>query len=180
MDVRTFVSIPIPNTSGLDPFMRDLKGIRGIKPSPTAQMHITLKFIGDIPEEKVDVVEECVLKSVSGISKGRISVKGTGAFPNQKAPRIIWAGVETSLPLEKMSADIGSRLEAEGIPFDTKPFKPHITVARVEGRPDISRILRNYSATEFASFICPAVLIMKSELSPKGATHTIMRMCELR
>lgn len=108
MDVRTFVSIPIPNTSGLDPFMRDLKGIRGIKPSPTAQMHITLKFIGDIPEEKVDVVEECVLKSVSGISKGRISVKGTGAFPNQKAPRIIWAGVETSLPLEKMSADIGS------------------------------------------------------------------------
>ncbi len=177
--VRVFVSIPVPNTSGLDPLMRDLKGVRGVKPSPSKQMHITLKFIGDVPEESIDAIGGCVSESIAGISGGRITLRGVGAFPNQRAPRIVWTGVETDLPLTRISDDLGRRLGAEGIPFDPKPFKPHVTVARIEGRPDLSRIMRNYSATEFASFICPAVLVMRSDLSPEGASHTILKVCEL-
>lgn len=180
VNARVFVSIPVPNTSGLDPLLRDLKGIRGVRPSPSKQMHITLKFIGDIPEENVDAVRDCVSESVAGVSRGRITLRGVGAFPNQRAPRIVWTGVETDLPLARISEELGRRLGAEGIPFDGKPFEPHVTVARVDGRPDLSRIVRNYSSVEFASFICPAVLVMKSELSPEGASHTIMRVCELR
>ncbi len=180
MGIRTFVSVPVPNTSGFAPFLRDLGMIRGVRPSKEAQMHITLNFLGDVPEDRIDDVGNIVSDAVSGVSGGRITVKGTGVFPNPRSPRVIWAGVETEIPLADISERIRKGLSAEGIPCDTKPFKPHITVARIEGKADISRPLRNYSSAEFASFICPAVLVMKSELTPAGPIHTILKMCELR
>ncbi len=178
--VRTFVSVPVPNTSGFAPFIRDLSAIRNVRPSRETQMHITLNFLGDVPEDRIDDIGDIVSDAVSDVSRGRIAVKGTGVFPNPRSPRVIWAGVETEIPLAEISERIGRRLSAEGIPCDTKPFKPHITVARIDGKADISRPLRNYSSAEFASFICPAVLVMKSELTPAGPVHTILRMCELR
>ncbi|MBE6526783.1 MAG: RNA 2',3'-cyclic phosphodiesterase [Thermoplasmata archaeon] len=177
---RVFVSIPVGNASGLEPLYRDLSGKRGVRTSPKFQLHITLCFIGEIPEERVEEVGEIVSASVKGIKPGRITLKGVGCFPNPKRPRILYVGLETGIPLESLASEIRRRLSTNGIPFDEKPFKPHITVGRIQGPADLSVLIGKYRTTEFATFIAHDVMVMGSELSPEGAKHTILKSCELR
>lgn len=180
MKTRMFISVPVPNSAGLAPFIRDIGEIRGVRTSPPGQLHITLRFIGDIDDERTDEVADIVSKAVKGVRPGRITLKGTGAFPNVKRPRVIWTGIDTALPLEKIAERISEGLDSAGIPYDPKPFKPHITVARVRNNANVSTILRKYSDMEFATFICPSVKVMGSELTPNGAVHTILADCDLR
>ena len=176
---RVFISIPVGNALGLEPLYRDLSRIRGVKTSPTFQLHITLCFIGDVPDERVEEIGEIVNTSVKGVRGGRITLKGVGCFPNPKRPRIVYAGIEMDIPLEQLSDEIRRRLSSAGIPFDEKPFKPHITVGRIQGQPDLTMTINKYRTTEFASFISRDVMVMGSELSPAGAKHTILRACDL-
>ncbi len=176
---RVFISIPVNNAHDLEPLFRDLSRIRGVKSTPAYQLHITLCFIGDIPDERVEEVNEIVKTSVAGIRKGRVTLKGAGCFPNPKRPRVVWAGLESDIPLSQIAGEIARRLDAAGIPHDDKPFKPHITVGRVQGTPDLTTIVNKYRTTEFASFLCRDVMVMKSELLPEGARHTILCACDL-
>ncbi len=180
MKIRTFISIPVPNTMGLDPLMRDLKSVRGLRTANIRQLHITLRFLGDVDEERIDEVEGIVNDAVRDVNRSRLNLKGVGLFPNERAPRVMWVGIDTELPLVRMAEEISAGLRAAGIPFDEKPFKPHITVGRMEGRCNIAPMLNKYRTTEFTTYIPPAVHIMKSELTPRGAEHTILRVCELK
>lgn len=180
MDVRTFISIPVPNTAGLEPLVRDLKTVRGVKVSPVKNIHITLKFLGDVPEERLEEVDAIVKDAVRGVKPGRITVKGFGAFPNTRNPRVLWAGLDTDLPLAEISERIGKGLSRVGLPYDEKPFKPHITVGRVDGKAELTNMFGKYKTTEFTTFVCPSVMVMKSELRPTGAVHTIQEVCYLQ
>ncbi len=179
MKIRTFISIPVPNTMGLDPLMRDLKTVRGLRTVNVRQLHITLRFLGDVEEDRIDEIEAIVNDVLRGVRRCRLNLKGTGVFPNERAPRVMWVGIDTELPLAHIAEELSVRLESAGIPFDGKPFKPHITVGRIEGRCNITPMLNKYRTTEFTTYIPPAVHIMKSELTPRGAEHTILRVCEL-
>ena len=177
--IRVFVSIPMPNTAGLLPLIDDLSKIRGVRTSPPGQMHITLRFIGDVDEERVDDIEAAVKESIADIRPSRITLKGIGAFPNPRIPRVIWAGISTDMPLLEISERLSKKFRTINIPFDEKPFRPHITVARVEGKANLVHEFSRYRTTEFATYIPNAVYVMKSELTPKGAVHTILRACYL-
>lgn len=180
MEVRTFVSIPVPNAAGLEPLLRDLRTVRGVRTTAPAQLHITLRFIGDLDEERTDEVTEIVSQAVKGLKPARVTLKGTGAFPSVSRPRTIWVGVETDLPLQRMSESISRGLDRAGIGYDPKPFKAHITVARVQGTPNAAPMLRKYADTEFATFVCTSVKVMRSELTPSGAKHYVLGDCDLR
>ncbi|MDD4668859.1 MAG: RNA 2',3'-cyclic phosphodiesterase [Candidatus Methanomethylophilus sp.] len=179
MNVRTFVSVPVPNSAGLGPLMKDLGLVHGVRRAAAAQLHITLRFIGDLPEERIDEVGECVDKAVNGRGAGQVRLRGMGAFPNERTPRVLGVAVDTSIPLAAIAAEISRRFVLQKIPYDPKPFNPHLTVARVEGRPNMVPLMHKYADTEFASFYCTSVLVMKSELSPCGAIHTVLRSCDL-
>ncbi len=180
MKLRTFISIPVPNTMGLSPLIRDLKTVRGLRTANLKQLHITLRFLGDVDEERIDDVENIVNEVIRGIHRSRLNLKGTGVFPNERAPRVMWVGIDTELPLAHIAEEISVRLEKAGIPFDEKPFKPHITVGRIEGRCNIVPMLNKYRTTEFTTYIPPAIHIMKSELTSSGAEHTILRVCDFQ
>lgn len=180
MKIRVFVSIPVPNTAGLEPLIRDLRTVRGVRTANIKQLHITLRFIGDVDEERIDEIGNIVSETVSGISRSRLSLKGMGTFPNERNPKILWAGIDTALPLAHIAEELSVKFSKAGIPFDEKPFKPHVTVGRIEGRCNISPMLGKYRTTEFTTCIPPAVYVMKSELKPTGAEHTILRVCEFR
>ncbi len=180
MKIRTFISIPVPNTMGLDPLMRDLKSVRGLRTSNIRQLHITLRFIGDVDEERIDEIGDIVDDVLKGVRRGRLNLKGTGVFPNERNPRVLWVGIDTELPLAHIAEELSVRFRQAGIPFDEKPFKPHITVGRIEGRCNIGPMLNKYRTTEFTTYVPPAVHVMKSEFTPGGVEHTILRVCELR
>lgn len=180
MLIRTFISIPVPNTMGLKPLIRDIQAIRGLKPSSINQLHITLRFIGDVEEDRIDEIEEIVNNAIRNVKRGRLNLKGVGAFPNERNPRILWVGIDSELPLVKITEEISRGLKSAGIQFDEKPFKPHITVGRIEGHPNLTHLINNYRNMEFTTYIPDSIRIMKSELTPKGAEHTIMRVCYLK
>ena len=180
MKIRVFVSIPVPNTAGLNPLIRDLKTVRGVRTSNVGQLHITLRFIGDVDEERVDEIGDIVSDAVSDVHRARLSLKGLGCFPNERNPKVLWVGIDTALPLAHIAERLSEGFEKTGIPFDGKPFKPHVTVGRIDGRCNIAPMLGKYRTTEFTTCIAPAAYVMKSELKPTGAEHTILKVCEFR
>ncbi len=179
MDYRVFISIHLPDTEDLRCAIDDLKDIEGMRTSPPDQMHITLKFIGDVNENKIPKIKECVRKACEGVSPFRITLRGTGAFPNPRRPSVVWIGADPEDIMSGIARRIGDNLRCIGIGFDDKRFKSHITIGRCRDPVNIDEFLNRYSETEFMSFECSEVLVMRSVLGPRGAKHTVLERIEL-
>ncbi len=174
MLIRTFISIPVPDTPEMASLRRDISKIDGVRVSPPEQTHITLRFIGDVDDSKIKRIVRAVEESVSGIAPFRIDVRGLGAFPRNDRPNIVWMGLEPSEVLTDISERISSGLASSNIRFDTKPFKAHITVGRCREGTKMPGFFESHKDQDYCSFICREILVMKSELGPKGAKHTVL------
>lgn len=179
MKIRMFISIPVKDPEALRPILSDAKFTKNVRASPISQMHITVRFIGDIDDGKTKKVVRCISEAVEGIEPFKITIKGTGCFPNRKRPSVIWIGAEPEGTLRTIADRLSDKLRAANIQFDEKPFKSHITVGRCSGPVDIDGLLDKYSGTEFESFQCDEILVMRSELSPQGAKHTVLERVPL-
>ncbi len=179
MMIRVFVAVHVPRTEAADGLRSDLKAA-GARTVPPDQTHITLSFIGDIDEKKVGRVTECVRRAVDGFSPFEVSVSGTGAFPNESRPSVVWMGVEPAGLLRAIARNLDGALTAAGIGHDSKPFKAHVTVARCRDGLNARGLFERHSRTGFCSFECREVLVMKSVLSPKGAEHTVLARVPLK
>jgi len=180
MNVRTFISLPIPANENIIRLLNELKCSKNIKVTSEKNIHMTLCFIGDIDEKKIEIVKECVNRSIAGINSSSIELKGLSAFPNTRNPHIIWIGLRSDIPLKKISYSIGKELDMVNIGHDHKPFNPHITLGRMSGNSDISIKLEKYADMTFGTVYCDRILIMKSELFPSGAKYTILDSIELQ
>ena len=187
-DVRTFIAIEMP-----EEIKKELASVRGelkkrlgnagriswAKPETT---HLTLKFLGDVPEEKIKTIEEALRLSARGIKTFNISITGIGGFPNLENPRVLWAGTFESAELKNLHAAIEGSLYAIGFEKDEKPFSPHLTLARIkspfEGKK-LSKAIKELKTDGVpmhsmgrADFIADSVILFKSEIDSKGAVHT--------
>ena len=174
MKIRMFLSIPIKDTESIRPILDDVKSIQGVRASPMSQMHITVRFIGDIDDGKTKRVVKAVRDAVTDIEPFTVSIGGAGCFPNPERPSVLWIGARPEDTLRTIANRISGNLKASNISFDEKPFKAHITVGRCNGNPDISGFLEKYAVTEFSTFLCDEILVMRSELSPSGAKHSVL------
>ncbi len=170
--IRVFISIPVPDTAPLQGIMKDIRVMDGVKPSPENQMHLTMKFIGDVDDRKVPRIADAVTKAVEGIPPFEISLEGAGAFPNARDARVVWVGAKPADTLKRIADGIGENLS--GIKFDDKPFKSHMTIGRCSAKKDVSSLVSRYKDTEFMRFECAEVLVMRSELSRSGAKHSVL------
>lgn len=177
--VRTFISIPVQGRDSLKPVLDDLSNAAGVRCSPPGQLHITLRFVGDVDASRIDRMERCVRAAVEGIHPFEISVAGVGAFPNRSRPSVVWVGASPQDILAGMADRIGAELDSAGIDYDGKPFKSHVTVGRCRGPADLSAVFDRYGRTEFTRFVCSHVDIMGSELTPRGAMHRVLRRIDL-
>lgn len=171
--IRAFVSIPIPDTPGIERLREELRDA-GLRPSPPEQTHITLRFIGDIDESLIGTLTSCVERSVSGFRPFELKVSGMGAFPNEGRPSVIWMGASPGDIMGAMAGRLGSELRRAGIGFDTKPFKPHVTMARVRGQQVPRGIFEDHRYEVFATTECTEVRVMSSVLGPGGARHSVL------
>ena len=178
-DIRVFISIEIPDKSSLDGPISHLRGVKGVRTSPPEQVHITLRFIGDVDESRVDDIEDCVRRAAEGTGPFEVVVSGAGAFPKRERPSVVWIGASPQKTMASLADAIGRNLQAAGIQFDTKPFKSHITVGRCRGPADLSGFFDRFGDTESTRFTCDEILVMRSVLSPSGAKHTVLRRVEL-
>ena len=178
-NIRTFVSIEIPDKTSLDNPLADLRTLKGIRTSPAEQIHITLRFIGDVDESKIDVIADCVARAVKGTKPFKIKVSGAGAFPKRERPSVVWIGASPQNVMSNIAERLGRNLQEAGIGFDSKPFKSHVTIGRCRDPVDLSEFFDKYIDMEFCEFECTEILVMKSVLGPKGAKHTVLRRVSL-
>ena len=178
--VRTFISIDVPLTDKIQCALDHLKGIGNVRPVNVSQIHLTLSFIGDIDLRKAEKLCSSLESELSDFTEFQLCVKGAGRFPPKGNPRVIWLGFEDSEKLSILADKVRSVLDSLKIGYDGKKFSPHLTLARTNGPADISEFIKSYSEEEFSRFTCSSVKVMKSELSPKGARHTVMKRIELK
>lgn len=180
-NVRAFIAIEIPEeikkelASIRDELKKNLGKVSNISWAKPETTHLTLKFLGDVPEEKIKTIEEALRLSAAGIKAFNISITGIGCFPNLENPRVLWAGTQESAEIKNLHAAIEDSLHAVGFEKEEKPFKPHLTLARIKNQAEgrkISKAIKELKTDIKADFTADSVILFKSELHLKGAVHT--------
>ena len=184
--IRTFVAIELeaPVRQALAQAQATLRGqlqktvpdvrIQWVKPE---SIHLTLKFLGDIPEDRVPGIQAALARVASGHARFAVAVEGLGVFPDVRAPRVVWIGLTAHVDaLTRLTADIETALVAIGCSPDPKPFHPHLTLARIKERSrDVGRALSDGGllayATQREEMTVAVVSLMKSDLQPPGSGY---------
>jgi len=184
MTFRGFIAVDLPRSPALDALAADLrKASSSLKVVSTDQLHLTLKFLGDVEEGLVPEIVAIIRKATADVPPFEIRVQGTGAFPNASHMNVIWVGIEGAEPLAKIAAALDISLEALGFRRERRPWKAHVTLARVKGSRDLDavrRIVESHAADPFGTSRIDAVPLKKSVLTPQGARYTIVESVALR
>jgi 2'-5' RNA ligase len=177
--MRLFVALELPATvrENLGALLESLRAVspqtRWVRPE---NLHLTLKFIGEAAETKLAAIRSALAGARSD-QPTTVIFRGLGFFPNEKRPRVFWAGIEASPNLKTLAAEIDRATEKLGIPREQRPFSPHLTLARFEP-PELPEKLRSAiqenSAREFGSFRTNQYHLIESKLKPSGAEYTTL------
>jgi 2'-5' RNA ligase len=171
----------------LDDIFGAIKQIRGkVKAVAPGNVHLTMKFLGDIPVSMKDEIVDVMKESVEGVKPFELTFKGVGAFPKRTYVKVLWVGVEGAEGVEAMRT-IASRLNngmAElGFKKDKRGFSPHLTVARVQyirEKKGIDLIFKGFEDKEFGSVRIGNIKLKKSVLSPRGPTYSTVEEVALQ
>ena len=155
----------------------------GVRWCPPDQLHITLKFLGEVPPQRLGDVTRIVEDAAAALAPADIVISVIGVFPGPHAPRILWAGVTDAAGVcAAFVQRADAPLAALGIPLETRPFSPHITLARGKS-PDGSRTLRRILASaappKSVSQRIQRVTLFESRLGPRGPQYTALQRAEL-
>jgi RNA 2',3'-cyclic 3'-phosphodiesterase len=139
-------------------------------------IHLTLKFLGDVPEAKVAGVLQGMTDAAQGTGTLRFEVSGAGAFPSAKAPRVLWLGLTgDTARLAALQRAVEDAMAAAGFEREERNFSPHLTLARIRfprPRDNWERRIEGIRDVRLGGFDADRVSLMKSELHPGGAVYT--------
>lgn len=147
-------------------------GLPGVAWIETAQLHLSLRFIGEVDEQDASRIQTCLLKVRQ--PSFQLTLAGVGAFPQSKNPRVIWVGVEKNEALLQLRNKIERQLNCIGIPGEKRKFHPHVTLGRVKNKK-ISRMgdyLAHYDLFRAEPYVVEHFTLFSSLLSPSGAKYT--------
>lgn len=150
--LRTFIGIAISPDPALRRVIRSLGEMgTAIKPVARDGLHLTLKFLGDTPQEQVPQVLTVVQEAAAGFGRFTLRLAGLSAFPNTRRPSVVWVGVEDAEPLIAIAGELEARLEPLGYEPEGRDFTPHLTIARVRRKPPpaLFEMFEGHEATEF-------------------------------
>lgn len=174
MRLFTAVDLSPDVIRALDRLIAALRPAARIKWSPAANLHITTKFIGDWPEERF-VELTGALRGLPPRAPIPIEVRGLGFFPNPRAPRVFWAGVQASTGLPELARETDRTLNRLGVPLESRPFSPHLTLARIKEPVPLDRLHQAIAAlasTGFGAFQVDRFCLYQSALNPSGSVYT--------
>ena len=188
--IRSFIAIDLPDTLNeeltqvSDALQVKLKGMP-IRWVPVPNIHLTLKFLGDVSERNIVMINEILLAEVTSHKQFEISVGGFGVFPNYRRPRVIWVGVEAPEELHHLHRRIDIETTRLGYAPDQRKFDPHLTFGRVSRNANpgevrkISSELKQYKLGFLGATRITEVNLFRSDLSPKGAVYSKLYTAQL-
>ena len=179
---RTFCAIELPAELS-SPVTEHIKQLRTEVPQISAswnrdgKFHITLKFLGEIPQSQVKDVSEAADRAVEETVRFKMVVEQAGVFPKHGSPRILWIGITDSEgQLPRLQARLDDECAKRGFAKEDRPFHPHLTLARLR-RPEGARTLAlKHKELGFGpvEVNVSELLVFRSELGQEGSKYTVI------
>jgi len=170
----TAIDLPADVLDNLESLLERLKPTAPLRWSLRENLHVTTKFIGEWPEHRRAELE-AVLAGLTAFDPIPISLRGLGFFPHERAPRVFWVGVEAGPGLADLARQTDAALARLGVPAETRPFSPHLTLARIKEPVPLARLKRAIAelpSKEFGCFQADRFYLYLSELRPGGSVYT--------
>jgi len=179
--IRCFLAIELPAEikSDIDHYLAGLKKFSpSIRWTRSTNIHITLKFLGDIETEILSKVTSALI-SISEIFKPfTISIAGSGVFPGEKNPRVIWLGIKSDIDnmFYKNYQWIENKLGLLGFEKERRKFSPHLTIGRIKHPQNMTNLFDYMKEKPFPEkqFLVNEIVLMQSILKPSGAEYTML------
>ncbi|HYF91197.1 MAG TPA: RNA 2',3'-cyclic phosphodiesterase [Symbiobacteriaceae bacterium] len=181
---RCFVAVEVKDAGLLRTLDAAQMGLRRafgtpdpVKWVPAHQFHFTLKFLGEVEAAAAARAMAAVRRAAAGAAPFSAAMRGLGCFPGPVRPSVLWAGVaEGADGLGQLAARVEQELAREGFPPERRPFKPHLTLGRVREGAFVPRAaveaLAEAERQDFGRFGVERLVLMKSELTPRGPIYT--------
>jgi 2'-5' RNA ligase len=174
--MRLFAGIDLPAEvrRNLARLIGRLRPAAPLKWSSADNLHVTTKFIGEWPEDRLSELV-AALGGLPERAPFQIAIGGLGWFPNAREPRVFWAGVTAPPALAELARDTDSVLARLSIPAETRAFSPHLTLARIKDRPPLEGIhqaLAALGSDSFGDFSADRFYLYLSERSASGSVYT--------
>ncbi len=180
---RSFIAVDIP--AGVQEALGQVEDklrerlpdtpIRWVEPE---KIHLTLKFLGDVSRENLDMVKKILSSEVAKRQAMEIGIGGMGAFPKMRHPRVVWVGVEAPEELHALRRGIEDGVARLGYEYDKYDFTPHLTLGRVSRKAssrevrNVGKVLHDFQVGFIGVARVDKVHIYRSDLQPDGAVYT--------
>jgi 2'-5' RNA ligase len=187
--MRLFVAIdfPVGLRRTLQRVCREISpSLANVRWTRPESLHLTLKFLGDTAAEHVPDVRDALSAALQSRPAGSFSLAGLGAFPNERRPTVVWAGIADGVDwLAGLAASVDAALVPLGFPPEKRPFQPHVTLGRVRPgtRWPAEAAKREFAARAeqaFGELAADTVVLYASTLAPTGAIHEPLDRYSLR
>jgi RNA 2',3'-cyclic 3'-phosphodiesterase len=183
--IRSFIAISLSPEiyQNLEGVLRELKSRlpgAAVRWVPAKNIHLTLKFLGDVSVANVDMLTKMLQTEASRHQPFEISVGGLGAFPTTHRPRVVWVGLQAPAELISLQRGVDVETARLGYASEDRPFSPHLTLGRVsrnaspEEIRQLSEVLEHYKVGFLGAARVQSVHLYRSDLQPSGAVYTRM------
>jgi 2'-5' RNA ligase len=176
--VRLFVAVNLPADlraavwAAAEPARRGSPPVRWVG---SDGIHVTLKFLGEVGDERVDELRQSLGRAAAGIRRFTLELAGGGVFPGPSRPRVFWAGIVAEPQLELLQHAVEREIAPLGFPTEARAFRPHVTLGRAErdaAPGDLRRAAERIAAVAFSgSALVETADLMRSRPSPRGAVY---------
>ncbi len=176
--VRLFVAVTLPAEikRRLEPLYEALcrtgADCKWVEPG---NYHFTLKFLGEVPVERLPVVKDGLAVAARGVAPFQVELAGAGGFPSLREPRVIWIGVGKGREaLEQLARRVEESLAGRGFPREARPFSAHLTLGRARSRRGMEAVLQVLGTRQEetrGTFTVDHLVLMKSRLTPRGPIY---------
>ena len=179
--MRAFIAVEIDPKAKqkISEFISILKKSEAdVKWATEDQMHLTLKFLGNIYKDKIQGISDAISTISNNFKSFTINFSEIGAFPNINHPRVIWLGINKgSESLKILNNKIESALEKLGFTKESRKFEPHLTLARIRSSKNISnlkKLIGEISCDIGNEMPIGKLILFQSKLNPKGAVYSVL------
>ena len=184
--IRAFIGVRIaPETMGkiAEAVIQLKQRVSGIRWIAQENVHLTLKFLGQIDETRIEPIGQALQDALRPFSRFTINAKGLGVFPEIKRPQVLWVGL-TGDSLSPLASAIDNALEPLGFAKETRAFRPHLSIGRWRRFRGSSARLGNeierWKDYEFGESSVAEVVLFQSVLRPEGALYRALQVVTLR
>jgi len=179
---RVFCAIEVPQevrarlTAHIETLRRRFPAVRASW-TRDDKFHLTLKFLGEIPQERVENLSIAVTRAASSVAPFKLMIEGAGAFPQNGPPKVLWLGVtDVERGLTVLHTSLEAECVQEGFAKETRPFRSHLTIARIRESYGARALASFHRESGFPAveFFVSELLVIRSELSSAGSKYTVV------